>query len=179
MRLGLLVSLAAVAGACTLSVCLFVPVLRGRVATVDSRAQVGVVFVLLTGGVALLFLPSRAFDVGAAVAFLAALALAGSRFKGMRWWLVLNARPPGVQGIALRTLSLLGYDHRRLDGRIELLRPAGNAWFRSCGPWSTLVVFTSSSPSPRFELFVTGFRKRLRLTTARADANRITMQQLA
>jgi hypothetical protein len=89
------------------------------------------------------------------------LALGAAMQRQIQGWLILNEHHDRARDLAIHTLSLLGYAYTVTGQDIELSHPAGLISVRPIGPKSVAVRFSSPYPSPRFTLFLSGYRKRL------------------
>jgi hypothetical protein len=89
------------------------------------------------------------------------LALGATVQRQIQGWLILNEHHDRARELAIHTLSLLGYTFTVAGQDIELSHPAGHISIRPVGARSVAVRFSSPHPSPRFSLFLSGYRKRL------------------
>ena len=158
------------------------PLVRGRCAVLQApalRVMLGAFLVLVATE---LLTRSLLVDDRNAAAVVATAVISGvilafgavglGQIKG---WLVLNYDVEQAQHVAVRTLSLLGYAYR-MDGRqINLSHPAGLMYIRPVGPRCVRVRFYTPHESPRFRLFVSGYRKQLMFQPVRNRLESISL----
>ena len=123
--------------------------LLSRSLLVDDRSVANVTAAVAASGVILVF---------------GAVAL--SRISG---WLILNYHADHAQHLAAHTLSLLGFAYE-IDGRqINVTHPAGRVYVGPFAPGCVRVRFDTPHVSPRFTLFVSGYRKQLIFARVRSS----------